>query len=117
MKNKVFGFFWILGSVQNFLLRGGVVLFGKSASKKCIPPPRSLHEIFVPPPWSLCLPKMGNPPPKGARIFPGQQGRFSQKPGNFLISLEKNSINQVLINVQERQTTCFKALLIRTTKM
>ena len=39
-----------LGTVQNFLL-GGVVLFWKSARKKCIlPPPRSPRKILVPPP-------------------------------------------------------------------
>ena len=40
----------MLGTVQNFLL-GEVVLFGKSACKKRIPPPRSLRKILVPPPW------------------------------------------------------------------
>ena len=41
---------------------------------------------------------------------------FSRKPGNFLQSREKNSIDKVLFNVQERQTTYFKALFKRKTK-
>ena len=60
-----------------------MVLFGKSARKKRIPPPRSLRKILVPPPRSRC--QKWVPPPQGAGSFSGQQGRIARKghPGRW----------------------------------
>ena len=78
MKNKVFGFFWILGSVQNFLLREGWYFLGKVPLKSASPPLGvSMKFLYHPLGVSGC--QKWVPPPKGAGIFPGQQGRFLQK--------------------------------------
>ena len=53
----------------------GVVLFGKSARKKRILPPRSHRKILLPPSESLS--KMGTP--QGARSFSGQHWRIAGK--------------------------------------
>ena len=56
----------IRGSIRDcseFLVRGGVVLFGKSARKKRIPPPLGVTVKFWYPPLES-LSKMGSPPPR-----------------------------------------------------